>query len=167
MKALFLLPAVIVLVGCAEPNPRNLDTLVQQGEVYMDPETMEPYSGQVYEFDPAFEGFQDMVLEQGDLKDGLKDGPWEHLANGQVNETGSYSSGKREGPWESYHENGRLGDRGLYLKNEREGPWEAYYEDGELRSKGSNSNGGPCGEWVFDDRERSYSPCPAGSGQGD
>ena len=62
---------------------------------------------------------------------------------------------------------GELGDRGLYLKNEREGPWEAYYEDGELRSKGSYSNGEPCGEWVFDDRERSYSPCPAGSGQGD
>ena len=142
MKALFLLPAVIVLVGCAEPNPRNLDTLVQQGEVYMDPETMEPYSGQVYEFDPAFEGFQDMVLEQGDLKDGLKDGPWEHFANGQVNETGSYSSGKREGPWESY-------------------------TNGQLLAKRSYSNGEPCGEWVFDDRERSYSPCPAGSGQGD
>ena len=48
MNVRYLIPVLLVLVGCSEPVPRDLDTLVQQGEdLYLDRETMEPYSGPV------------------------------------------------------------------------------------------------------------------------
>ena len=58
MKKTLLLVLALIAVGCAEPTPRNLDELVQQGEypneVYLDRETMRPYSGPVFQFAENF-----------------------------------------------------------------------------------------------------------------
>ena len=52
MKKTLLLTLALIAVGCAEPIPRNLDELVQQGDTYLDRETMSPYSGPIFEFFP-------------------------------------------------------------------------------------------------------------------
>ena len=47
MKVRHLIPAVFVLFGCSEPMPRDLDSLVQEGEgaLFVDPETNSAHSG--------------------------------------------------------------------------------------------------------------------------
>ena len=74
MKARNLIPVLLVLVGCSEPMPRNVDSLVQQGDVYLDRETMRPYSGPVFMF---ADGDTTKVRTVGSLKEGLVDGPFE------------------------------------------------------------------------------------------
>jgi hypothetical protein len=56
MKRTLLFALALIAVGCADPIPRNLDDLSRQGLQYLDPETLEPYSGPAYrmsEFDPT------------------------------------------------------------------------------------------------------------------
>ena len=48
MKKTLLFVLALIAGGCADPIPRNLDDLSRQGPQYLDPETLEPYSG------PAF-----------------------------------------------------------------------------------------------------------------
>jgi hypothetical protein len=48
MKKTPLFVLALIAVGCAEPIPRNLDDLSVQGRQYLDPETLEPYSGPAY-----------------------------------------------------------------------------------------------------------------------
>ena len=137
MKARHLIPipVFLVLVGCSEPVPRNLDTLVQQGDVYLDRETMLPYSGPIFRL---MEDDSSKVQISTTLKDGLRHGPLEgYYENGQLEVKSSFSNGKYDGPYEDYHENGRL------------------------RSKGSFSNGERCGEWVEHGYPRTHDPCPS------
>ena len=49
MKKTLLLALALIVSGCAEPDPRNLDELSRQGPQYVDPGTLEPYSGPAYQ----------------------------------------------------------------------------------------------------------------------
>jgi hypothetical protein len=48
MKRTLLFVLALITAGCADPIPRNLDDLSIQGPQYLDPETLEPYSGPAY-----------------------------------------------------------------------------------------------------------------------
>jgi antitoxin component YwqK of YwqJK toxin-antitoxin module len=181
-KALLCVLALIA-VGCADPTPRNLDGLVQQGEVYLDRETMRPYSGPVFDFFP----YDTTRIERRmNLKDGKLDGPLEqYYENGQLSSKSNYVAGEQDGPFERYHENGQLGERDTYVAgeldglfemyyengqlmvrgtyvagNKPDGLYEVYYENGQLRHKGTYNMGQKCGEWFEDGETVTYDPCP-------
>ena len=96
MKKVLLFTLALIASGCAEPIPRNLDELVQQGDTYLDRETMRAYTGPVFRFFP-----NDTTRVQ--LSENLKDG-------------------KLDGPYERYYENGQLESRGTYVAGELDGP---------------------------------------------
>jgi len=112
MKKTLLFALALIAVGCsdppsdtqggsgpAEPIPRNLDGLVQQGDTYLDRETMRPYSGPVFTLAPDD---TTQVALSANLKDGKLDGPYEdYHDNGQLGETGTYVAGELDGPAEA------------------------------------------------------------------
>ena len=159
MKVRNLIPVLLVLVGCSEPMPRNVDTLVQQGDMSLDRETMLPYSGPIFRL---MEDDSSTVQMSTTLKDGLRHGPLAaYYENGQLMAKGSYSNGEPDGPYETYHENGQLWVKGSYSNGEWDGPWKTYYRNGQLRSTGTYSKGERCGEWIWDGEPTTFDPCPS------
>jgi antitoxin component YwqK of YwqJK toxin-antitoxin module len=139
-------------LGCSEPNPRPKDDLVRQGTLYLDPATLEPYSGTVF---TTFQGSPPRIEQRASLRDGHYDGPFEwYFGKGQLSLRELYRDGRKEGPYEWYFESGRLYERGTYRNGRLDGPYEAYYESGDLYEKGSYLAGtfhGPR-EWYLDGR---------------
>lgn len=154
VRTALVIPFLAMILACDTSRPRDLSTLVRQGDTYLERETMEPYNG------PAFELFEEDstgVRRSGQLADGqwhgtyeeyhpndqlhlqvsyengIKRGPYEvYYENGQLRERGSFNeSGEMQGPYESYHENGQLRVRGTYVAGQRDGPWETFYDDGQ------------------------------------
>jgi hypothetical protein len=165
MKKTLLFALALIAVGCAEPIPRNLADLVQQGEVYLDRETMRPYSGPVFSLLP---NDTTRVQLSANLKDGKYDGPWEHYYdNGQLQEKGTFVAGEHDGPYENYRENGQLQEKGTSVAGELDGQVEFYRENGQLWHKGTFNMGQRCGEWIERGETVTYSPCPPGLADGD
>jgi len=158
MKKILMLVVALVTVGCAEQVPVNRDTLVQQGDLFLDRETMTPYTGPVFSF---MIDDTSKVGESGFLRDGELDGPYlfYHL-NNQLNVRYSYSNGVLDGPSEYYSDNGQLNVRYSYSNGELDGPHEYYDENGELGAKGHYDMGDRCGEWIEDGEPITYPPCP-------
>jgi antitoxin component YwqK of YwqJK toxin-antitoxin module len=136
MKKTLLFVLALIAVGCAEPIPRNLDGLLQQGDTYLDRETMRPYSGPVFDLAPDD---TTRVQLSVNLKDGKMDGPYESYLyeNGQLAYKGAYVAGEYHGPYESYWKNGELAGRGTYVAGEYHGPSETYHRNGQLDRKGT------------------------------
>ena len=151
MKKTLLFALALVAAGCAEPIPRNLADLVQQGEVYLDRETMRPYSGPVFRF---FPNDTTRVQLSGNLKDGKLDGPYERYhENGQLQEKATYAAGEYDGPYERYYENGQLRTKATYKDVEYHGPFESYHRNGQLELKTTYAAGEEDGpyEWYDSD----------------
>jgi hypothetical protein len=134
MKRTLLFVLALIAVGCADPIPRNLDGLVQQGDTYLDRETMRPYSGPVF-------GLASDDTTRVQFSANLKDG-------------------KMDGPAENYHENGQLREKGTYVAGELDGPFESYHENGQLWMRGTYNMGERCGEWIEDGETVTYDLCP-------
>ena len=134
MKKTLLFALALIAVGCAEPTPRNLDTLVQQGGVYLDRETMRPYSGPVF----GLYGKSQLVSQSGTLVDG-----------------------KWHGLWESYTSQGQRLMTFTYRNGDFFGPYSLYY-DGMLREEGILN--GRCGMQYIEGEVNpvTYDPCPPG-----
>ena len=149
VKRSLLLTLALIAVGCAEPIARNLDELFRQGPQYLDPETMEPYSGPV--FRTSFNDSTQVVLRVN-LIDGRFHGDFEDFdpeVNNAflVNESlgsyqiGTYQDGQLEGPFENFYPSGVLRGHGTYVAGVFHGPFETYYENGQLRFKGTYVDG--------------------------
>ena len=139
MNRILSLIGVVLVMGCAgpepqdmetlqEPEPRDMGTLRGVDGLYLNPEDGQPYSGPVF----------------GE--------------NNGKRMTGYLRDGKWDGPFESYHENGQLRRRGTYKDGVEDGPVEEYYDNGQLYEKGAYKDGEPCGEW-FEGRTVTYDPC--------
>ena len=98
MKKTLLFVLALVAVGCADPIPRNLDDLSIQGPQYLDPETLEPYSGPAYrmsEDDPT------QIVLRVNLRDGRFHGDFEDFdpegaaEEDSLYQTGTYRDGQR------------------------------------------------------------------------
>ena len=194
MKKTLLFVLALIAVGCADPIPRNLDDLSIQGPQYLDPETLEPYSGPAYrmseddptqivlrvnlidgrfhgdfeDFDPERVGEGVSLYETGTYRDGQREGRYEYFyPSGVLRGRGTYENGLPEGPYESYYENGEPRNKINYTDGERDGPYEFYYENGQVQQKGVWNMGEACGEWIQGDETLTYDPCPPGLEDGD
>ena len=79
---------------------------MRQGETYLYPETLEPYSGPVFE---VFPENPSKIEFRFTLKDGERDGLYEeYYDNGQLFQKGTYKDGESDGPFESYNNNGNI-----------------------------------------------------------
>ena len=77
MKRTLLFALALTAVGWAEPIPRNLDDLSRQGPQYVDPETLEPYSGPAYRMS---EDDSTQIVLRANLRDGRFHGDFEDFA---------------------------------------------------------------------------------------
>ena len=189
MGKILTLIVALIAVGCAtEPVPRNLDTLVQQGDLYLESETMTPYSGPVFkeadddsrkvvfqavlkngefhgpfvDYDP--ESFRDRaslgIYQEGEYRNGLKEARYAYFyPSGIILGEASYTLGLRDGSYTSWYESGELRSEWAYSNGERDGPYVFYHEDGQLREKGVMSAGERCGQWIEDGETVSHHPC--------
>ena len=84
MRKTLLVALALIAVGCSEPIPRNLDELSRQGPQYLDPETLEPYSGPAYrmsEDDPT------QIVLRFNLRDGRFHGDYEDFEPDNVEDS--------------------------------------------------------------------------------
>jgi antitoxin component YwqK of YwqJK toxin-antitoxin module len=150
----------LATAGCAGPIPRDLDDLSRQGPQYLEPETLEPYSGPAYRMseydstrivlrinlrDGRFHGdFEDFepegdtlgLYQTGTYRDGQLEGRYEYFyPSGVLRGRGTYENGLEEGPYESYHANGELRSKINYTDGALDGPYEFYHENGQLWQK--------------------------------
>lgn len=88
----------VALWGCSGPPGRELGELLVRDSLYLDPETLTPYSGPVFRAFPAEEG------GGVQLRATLRDGAWEgemtlYHPTGRVREQGETASGAKCGGW--------------------------------------------------------------------
>ncbi len=164
MKKSLLFVLALIAAGCTEPIPRNLDDLSMQGPQYLDPETLEPYSGPAYRMseddstqivlrvnlrDGRFHGdFEDFepedaedslgLYQTGTYREGQREGRYEYLyPSGILRGRGRYENDLEEGLYESWFENGEPRSKVTYVAGELDGPHEDYHENGQLQQKGT------------------------------
>lgn len=129
----------LLVAACSDPEPLPLAELVREGDAYLHPTTLEPYSGPVF---AAFDGTPRRIERRASLLDGHYDGPFElYFDNRRLSVREVYREGRKDGPYEWYFENGDLYERGTYRNGLREGPYEAYFRDGRLYEKGTYRHG--------------------------
>jgi hypothetical protein len=171
----------------------DLDNLSRQGPQYLNPETLEPYSGPAYRrsaddsrkivlrvnlrdgrFHGDFENFEpenDLaslgLYQTGTYRDGQLEGRFEYFyPSGVLRGRGTYENDLEEGLYESWFENGEPRSRTTSAAGELDGPYEEYHENGQLWRKGTLVAGKPCGEWIRDGETVTYDPCPPGLADG-
>lgn len=124
-----------VAAACSEPDPLPLAELVRQGDAYLHPVTLQPYSGLVF---ASFGGHPRQIERRARLRKGQYDGPFElFFENHRLSVREVYREGQKDGPYEWYLEDGQLYERGTYENGLREGPYEAYFDDGNIFEKGT------------------------------
>jgi hypothetical protein len=143
------LTGMLALTTCGQPDGRALDELVRDGSRYLEPETMQPYSGVAF---ATFQGQPGAVAHRLNLWNGTYHGPFESYFRSQnLSAKESYVNGVRHGPFEWYFESGELFEEGTYVEGRREGPYRAYWETGDLYEEGTYLDGD------FDGPRRWYS----------
>ena len=153
VRTLLVLSALAVsAAACERTSERPVDELVRQGNVFLDPETMEPYSGLAI---ATFDGQPGVVAKRLTLREGTYDGPYEaFFENRRLSSKEIYRDGVRHGRYEWYFENGQLFEEGTYVEGTLEGPYRAYWENGDLYEEGTYRSGrfdGPR-RWYMDGR---------------
>ena len=160
-----------------------------QGPQYLDPETLEPYSGPAYRMseddstqivlrvhlrDGRFHGdFEDFepdavpgsldLYQPGTYRDGQREGQYEvFYPSGVLRGHGIYENDELNGPYESHYENGQLWEKSTFTAGELDGLFESYHENGQLEQRGTANMGQKCGEWIEDGKTVTYDPCPPG-----
>ena len=98
VRLTLVLLSASLLLGCFEAAGRDLDELVVRDSLYVDPETLAPYSGRVFRVFPVGDG-GGVQLEAT-----LRDGAWEgemtvYHSTGRVRQQGSTAGGAKCGGW--------------------------------------------------------------------
>jgi len=139
--------AVVATAACG-PDTRPVDELVRSGDRFLEPETMQPYSGLAF---ATFQGQPSVVAQRLSIQNGAYHGPFEaYFQNRKLSSKEIYENGVKQGPYEWYFENGQLFEQGTYEAGRLEGPYRAYWESGDLYEEGTHRNG------VFDGPRRWY-----------
>ena len=110
VRLTLVLLSASLLFGCSEAAGRDLDELVVRDSLYVDPETLAPYSGRVFRVFPVGDG-GGVQLEAT-----LRDGAWEgemtvYHSTGRVRQQGSTAGGAKCGGWIEKRAAGSLGER--------------------------------------------------------
>ena len=136
-----LLPLLLlILIGCSEPEPINMDEmLIERDDIFYTRDTNKPYSG------PVFTLYENGQLEyERTLKNGKPDGHYKkynYYENGQLKSEVTYKDGKRDGSLKTYHDNGQLKKETTYKDGKPDGSSKLYYENGQLESEITYKNG--------------------------
>jgi antitoxin component YwqK of YwqJK toxin-antitoxin module len=155
MKRILLI-VLLLIVGCSK-EPINIETLVEQDDVFYTIDTkstwsttLKPYSGRVFSL---YDSGQ--KLSEGTLKDGKKDGKWTHwYENGQKSSELTYKDGKQDGLWTRWYDNGQKKEEGTYkgvntvghqLKNGLSTSW---FPNGQKSFEGTFKDGEKDGLWT-------------------
>jgi len=70
-------------------------------------------------------------VASGRYADGLEEGPWNKVAEGDFVGMGSFRAGRREGRWTYYYPGaGQVNAEGAYIDGQRTGQWLRYHADG-------------------------------------
>ena len=144
-----LLPVVIVgllcLVGCSKikealaKKPRNLTTnpLVIKGVLFLDPETLEPYSGKVYE-----QGSGGKLDWEGVLLNGKKHGlHTSYRTGGTKDKETNFKEGKQHGLDTSYNRDGTKSFETNYKEGKKHGLSVSYDANGTKTSESQFKDG--------------------------
>jgi len=168
MKKL-LLPLSLILIGCfKEPEPIDVDMLIERDGVFYTKDTGEPYSGPIFYLHPNDDFF--LLSDEVTLKDGKPHGLYkEYHKNGQLKEEVTYNNGEIIGPGKQYNTNGQLEKEVTFFKSGKiYGHYKEYmyhdngqlsqeetYKDGKLDGPGKqyNTNGQLEYEGTFKDGE--------------
>ena len=148
-------PAVAGAGPAAPQEAMDLDRLIERAGVYLEPGTLEPYSGPVARMWTA-----GVVRERGALAEGRWTGvhEWFHQ-NGRLSGRETYQDGVLHGPAEMYFKSGLLSVRENYTNGELDGPYESYWTRGALAERGAWRTGSPCGEWTSFGRSVVFPSC--------
>jgi len=148
-----LLPIlVLILIGCSEPEPIDIDKLNYRGEIYYKVNSSEPYSGDVFSVYP-----NGQYQRYGNLKNGKFVGSVKYfhvngqleseemyengklkrvskffLENGQLESEEMYENGKLNGVSKFFLENGQLVEEGNYINDLKDGTYMLYHENGQI-----------------------------------
>ena len=131
-----LLPLLLlILIGCSEPEPINMDEmLIERNDVYYTKDTNQPYSG------PVFKLYHDIgrIKEQGYLENGMKTGllieyfPTQSQEKGSIRSEFNYTNGKKNGIYKVYYDDGIIYKSGSYKDGKLDGLIKTYYIEGTL-----------------------------------
>lgn len=125
--------------ACTPSTERPVEELVRQGDVFLDPTTMEPFSGLAF---ATFDGRSGGIAHRLSLTGGIYQGPFEAiLADRRLSSKEIYENGLKHGPYEWYFESGALFEKGTYVEGRLDGPYRAYWETGELYEEGMYDRG--------------------------
>lgn len=145
-----------ILVAVALPfvssGEREVDELVREGQVYLDPGTMEPFTGVAV---ATYAEGSSRIAQRLGIHGDQYDGPFERIVDGRrLSSKESYVDGVRHGPYVWYFESGVVFEEGTYENGRLSGPYRAYWETGGLYEEGSYQGGqfdGPR-RWFMDGR---------------
>lgn len=140
--------ALLALTACSGREGRPVDELVLDGGRYLEPETMQPYSGLAF---ATFNDQPSVVAQRLSLRNGTYHGPFEaYFHNRKLSAREYYEDGVRHGAYRWYFEDGKLFEEGTFENGRREGPYRAYWDTGDLYEEGTYRNG------AFDGPRRWY-----------
>lgn len=153
--AAMVAPPVAGATPAAAQEAMDLDRLIERGGVYLEPGTLEPFSGPVARMWTA-----DVVRERGTLAEGRWTGvrEWFHQ-NGRLSGRETWQDGVLHGPAEMYFKSGVLSVRENYADGELNGPYESYWTRGAPAERGTWRSGTPCGEWTSFGRSVVFRSC--------
>ena len=162
MRPLGLLAVATAVAASAADTPpaaaqeaMSLDSLIERTGVYLEPGTLEPYTGAVVRM-----WTPDIVRERGTLAEGRWTGlrEWFHQS-GRLSGRETWQDGVLNGPAEMYFKSGLLSVRENYANGELDGPYESYWTRGALAERGAWRSGRPCGEWTSFGRSVVFPSC--------
>lgn len=184
----------LLLVASALPflpnGDQTFDELVRDGQLYLDPDTMAPFTGVGVAGNLRDGPFEDLMGQRRPSSketyvDGVRHGPYErYFESGAIFETGTYVDVHLDGPYRAFWEAGDLYEGGTYRRGHFDGPrrwfmgghlvetvtyrngiiegiYERYTASGELDMKGILYDGYPCGRWIEGTQVIEYIACGA------
>ncbi len=176
MKKILLI-LILILIGCSEPDPINIDKLNFRNEKYYMVNSLEPYSGEVFNVYPngqyqqlgnlkegKFDGYRKSFHINGQLESeeiyekGKLNGVSKYFSkNGKLYEEGNYIDGLKDGNYMLYHENGKISQEIVYSYGRKNGEINQFDLDGKQILEGRYSNDEKTGTWIwYENGEFSY-----------
>lgn len=123
--------------ACSDLEERPMHELVLRGDVYLNAETFEPYSGLVlatFEHEPG-------SAQRLELRPGARERFASVSEHPRLSSVEVYENGVKHGPYTWYFETGQLFEEGTYVDGRLHGPYRAYWENGELYEEGTYHQG--------------------------
>lgn len=134
-----LLAFLGLVSACSGASEVAVEELVRDGHLFLDPATMEPYSGLAF---ATYESRAGVLAQKMRLGTGSYAGPFDAIFDDRrLSSKEVYENGVRHGPYQWFFESGRLFEEGTYVEGRLDGPYRAYWETGELYEEGTYRRG--------------------------